>query len=139
MASPLGEVHPLKLTWIRERAVANSAFIYRRFFSNSSRIHLFTVACALMKKGASAVEQQFKRAWKYGDSTTLKAILHIIMNIMSAWRNFAASNVVTSPYASRTALLVTVATAEAPAEAVAWKVVMLDGRALSSVLESIRC
>src|SRR2546423_10784418 len=76
---------------------ANSAFICRRFFSNSSRIHLFTVACALMKKGASAVEQQFKRAWKYGDSTTLKAILHITINIMSAWRNFAASYVVTSP------------------------------------------
>ena len=54
---------------------------------------------------------------------------------MSAWRSFAAPNVVTSPYASRTALLATVATAEAPAEAAAWKVAILDGRALSSGYE----
>jgi hypothetical protein len=62
MASPLGEVYLLKLTWIRERAVTNSAFTYKRFFLNSSRIHLFIMVCALIKKGVSAVKQQFKRA-----------------------------------------------------------------------------
>jgi hypothetical protein len=36
-------------------------------------------------------------------------------------------------------LLATVATAEAPAEAVAWKFAILDGRALSSALQSTRC
>jgi hypothetical protein len=56
MASLLDEVYLLKLIWIRDRAVTNSAFTSKRFLSNFFKIHLFIVLYALMEKEVNVIE-----------------------------------------------------------------------------------